>query len=68
MATTAIGRMNQMAEIIREKNEVDVYELAAILQLSPTTVIQYAKTMPYLFDDIEYSGGVLRCKKSKRSK
>jgi len=60
MKVSRMARMNQIIQIVREKKEISVYELSALLGLSPSTIFQYVKVMPYLFDDIEYSRGVLR--------
>jgi len=52
--------MNQIVAIVRQKNEVNVYELSAHLGLAPSTVYQYAKVIPNVFHDIEYERGVLK--------
>ena len=55
-----IANLNRIISIVREKGEVDVYFLSAFLGLSPATVFQYCKLVPYYARDIVYENGKLR--------
>lgn len=52
------ARLNQMAEIIREKKAVPMGELCLIMNLAPATMYQYARLMKNVFLDIKFENGI----------
>lgn len=60
MRKSLMSQLNKMVKIIREKRAVSFGEMCMAMNLSPSTIYQYARVMRFTFLDIEFEDQVFK--------